>query len=438
MKVVTAEEMARIDKLAGNAAQLIENAGKKVAEAAMEMARNKEIVLLVGKGNKGRDALTAGKYLQEKGYKVRTIKIESITKEIQFGNALIIDGFLGTGFKGKVQEPIGSAIRQANASGNSILSIDIPSGLNGTTGEIGGYAIEATETITLGLPKIGLFIRQGWNCVGKLRIAEIGLPQKVIDAAKPIAFLPNLKELHLPKIVRNRHKYEAGYVLGLGGPAIKMSGLAALRAGAGIVRLFGEIENAAPELLVNKWNKKIWEKELKRASAVFMGPSLGKMWVGNIKIPCVIDADALIPNRTFPEHAILTPHRGEVLRLLNLKKMPEEEDLFARIMKFCERQNVYIVLKGAPTFIFAPEKIPIIMPYGDPGMATAGSGDVLTGIIAALLAQKMGRYEAAVLGVLLHAMAGEEAAKAKTSYSMIATDLIEFLSQAFRRVQTIR
>jgi NAD(P)H-hydrate epimerase len=404
-----------------------------VAEAAMEMSQNREIILLVGKGNKGRDAMAAGKYLQERGYLVRTIKTDAITKEIRFGDALIIDGLLGTGFKGKVEEPIGSAIRQANASGNPILAIDIPSGLHGTTGEIGGYAIEATVTVTLGLPKIGLFIRDGWNCVGKLRVADFGLPQKAIEAAKPVAFLANLKEMHLPKIVRNRHKYEAGYVLGLGGQAIRMSGLAALRAGAGIVRLFGKIENAAPALLVNKWDPKVWKTEMKRASAVFLGPSLGKTWPGDIDLPCVVDADALQPKRKYPKHSILTPHRGEVLRLLGLKETPDEEDLFARIMRFCERQNVYLVLKGAPTFIFAPEKMPVIVPFGDPGMATAGSGDVLTGIIAALLAQKMGRYEAALLGVTLHGLAGEAAAKEKTSYSMIATDIIEYLPKAFQK-----
>lgn len=409
MKVVTAEEMARFP---------VGDAGKRVAQAAMEMARGKEVVLLVGKGNKGRDALSAGKILQEKGHKVRTIKIDAAPKEIHFGDALIIDGF---------HEPIGSVIRQANASGNPILAIDIPSGLNGTTGAIDSYAIEATETVVVGYPKIGFFIRHGWNCVGKLRLDDFEL-----EEAKPIAFLPNLKELRLPKIVRTRHKYEAGYVLGLGGPAIKMSGLAALRAGAGIVRLFGDIENAAPELLINKWNKKIWEKEMQRARAVFVGPSLGKMWVNDIDLPCVVDADALVPKRKFPKQSILTPHRGEVLRLLNLKAAPEEEELFARIMKFCERHDVYLVLKGAPTFIFAPERLPVIVPFGDPGMATAGSGDVLTGIIAALLAQKMGRYEAALLGVVLHGMAGEEAAKVKTSHCMIATDLIEFLPKAFQ------
>ena len=218
-----------------------------------------------------------------------------------------------------------------------------------------------------------------------------------------------------------------------------MAGLAALRAGAGIVRVFhkGDIGNTPMELICQKWNKKEWSRELKRANAVFAGPGLGagsRSWMKGISLPVVVDADALQKGARFPTQAVLTPHRGEMLRLLGLKSAPQEEDFLARCQKFAERQPVILVLKGAPTYLFAHGKPPLIIPRGDPGMATAGAGDVLTGILAGFLAQKLDLYDAAAVGTYLHALAGEKAAEEKTSYGVIAGDLIEFLPAAFQEL----
>ncbi len=334
-------------------------------------------------------------------------------------------------------------------SGKPILSIDIPSGLNGSTGEVGQYVIRAQETIALGLPKIGFFLRQGWNCIGTLRVEDFGLPKKILEEARGVATFPSQEDLALPKIVRTRHKYQAGYVVGLGGSkqfpgALKMTGLAALRAGAGIVRLFS-FEDIGPvplELISTKWSAKSWKEELKRAQAVFIGPGLGDVkklpaLLKTVQIPCVLDADALMPNLHFPEDAILTPHRGEILRLLNLKKALPEEELFEKAAHFSKSKKVILVLKGAPTFIFFPNRDPVIVPRGDPGMAKAGSGDVLTGIIAAQLSAGVPAPKAAILGVWLHALSGEIAASEKTSYCLIASDLIEFLPKAFEAVMNL-
>jgi NAD(P)H-hydrate epimerase len=225
--------------------------------------------------------------------------------------------------------------------------------------------------------------------------------------------------------------------------APKMAGLAALRAGAGIVRLFskGDIGDAPMELICGKWNEKEWRQELKRAGAVFAGPGLGERprgWMKDISLPAVFDADALQEGQKFPKLAVLTPHRGEMLRLLGLKSAPQEEDFLFRCQKFVERQDVILVLKGAPTIIFAHGKPPLIIPRGDPGMATAGSGDVLTGILAGLIAQKMDPYDAAIAGTYLHAVAGEKAAQDKTSYGLIASDLIEFLPKAFEELMALQ
>jgi NAD(P)H-hydrate epimerase len=336
-------------------------------------------------------------------------------------------------------------INLANQSGLPIIAIDIPSGVNGNSGEVESVAIEAAMTVALGLPKIGLFLKDGWEFTGELRLVDFGLPKKAIAKAKAFFYLPN--HLRLPKIVRNRHKYQAGYVIGFGGSkkfpgAAQLSGLAALRAGAGIVRLFTpeKIEEGALELIIDVWNQKEWEEALLKAKAVFVGPGLGrskkverflKLKLPKIKLPCVIDADALLANIDYPKMAVLTPHRGEMLRLLNLKRAPHEEELFEKVARYCKSQEVVIVLKGAPTFVFSPHSKPFIIPRGDPGMATAGSGDVLTGMIGALLAQGGSSLEAAILGAVLHGIAGELAAKEKTSYSLIASDLVEFMPAAF-------
>lgn len=469
LKVVTAEEMARVEKnYADEHDKWMENAGRAVAEAVMELVEchdlPKQVTLLVGKGNNGGDAYAAGVHLLDAGYQVHAYVLykeaSALNKKWQMRfrakqgrseqkiEGIVVDGLLGTGFKGKVEEKMATLIRQVNVSGCPVIAVDIPSGLNGTSGAVNDVAIVAQQTVTLGLPKMGLFIRDGWNHVGQLRVADFGLPQEAVDQAEAIAYLP--KELKLPKIVRNRHKYEAGYVIGFGGSkklpgAAKLSSLAALRAGAGIVRLFHpeEIGPVADEVISVKWEAKEWKEALKKAQALFVGPGIGrspkmaswlKTHLKEIKQHCVIDADALLPGIAFPKMAVLTPHRGEMLRLLEMKALPSEEELFAQVMKFCNHRKVIVVLKGAPTFVFAPQRAPVVIPYGDPGMATAGAGDVLTGVIAALLAQGCSALEGAVLAASLHGLAGEFAALEKTSYCLIASDLIEFLPDAFHYV----
>lgn len=458
-RVVTSEEMSSLEK-GGDLSLYMETAGRRVAECVIEFIEErhlpKKVTLLIGKGNNGGDGYAAGLWLLSEGYDVKAIplyeevsplnrtfrerfqkKRGKLTQEL---DGVIVDGLLGTGLKGKPEKKIAEWIQKANTSTLPIIAIDIPSGLNGTTGE--GEAIFANVTVALGLAKIGFFLKNGWNHVGKLIIADFGLPQEKIAAAEAVAYLP--KDLELPKLIRNRHKYQAGYVVGYAGSsglsgAAKLTGFAALKAGAGIVRLYHpeEIESAPWELICNEWDAKCWQKNLKKASAVFVGPGLGpcKDWLKKhlkeIQKPCVIDADALLPDISYPKGAILTPHRGEALRLLKMKKAPRDEEFFAALMKFCVRKQVVVVLKGAPTFIFAPKHKPFIIPRGDPGMATAGAGDVLTGIIAALLAQGCAALQAAILGVSLHAIAGEMAAKELTSYCLTATDLIDFMPAAF-------
>ncbi len=321
-------------------------------------------------------------------------------------------------------------IERANASTLPIMAIDTPS----------GGMIQASETLSLGLPKTTLF--ENWECVGRLSIHDFGLPQKYIDQAEEAFNL--ITTIQLPKIKRTRHKYEAGYVVGVGGSpgmpgAAILSSFAALRAGAGIVRLFhpagmeAELAAAPPEIIRCSYrDSQPIVEALKKADALFIGPGLGLQAHELLRellrttTPCVIDAEALTLIGTYrfklPPLAIITPHGGEMKRLLQEGETPQQ---------FADVNDVIVVLKGAPTYIFSPHRKPFIMARGDPGMATAGSGDVLTGIIAAFLAETKDPLLSAQLGTYMHGVAGEIAASYLTSYSLVASDITEALPEAF-------
>lgn len=481
-KVVTADEMARVEKLAytqGHSdAQFMDNAAQAIGGIAetfiAKHGLDRQVSLLAGKGNNGGDAYTAGMRLLEKGFSVsafplyplescsplcreRRQQFERAGGKIQaagtfpFGDkGIILDGVVGTGFQGKAEGILAAAITQANQSKLPILSIDIPSGVNGNTGEVGSVAIRARETICLGLPKLGFFIGNGWDYVGVLVQADFGLPTRFTDQAQAEAYLLNEQNLFLPVVKRSRHKYEAGYVLGVAGSkamagAALLSCLAALRSGAGIVRLFHAPDMPhcyAPfEVIKEPYDSDRIMEECKRASSLFIGPGLGrtsetkkllKNLLPLLTLPVICDADALyfLDECELPKSCILTPHRGEMQRLLS-----GHPPVLSQCQAYAEQKNTTIVLKGGPTFIFHPRTKPLIVTRGDPGMATAGSGDVLTGVLAALAAQKCDLRTTAALGAYLHGIAGEIAALKKTSYGLIASDIIASLPEAFLSIE---
>ncbi len=432
-KVVTAQEMAHIEQ-GFDPEPLMEAAGRAIARFGKE-----DTVLLVGKGNNGGDALAAGTFLLEQGYQVRAICPYALeessplnqkwrTRFLQKGGRIIenfeganllIDGFLGTGFHGPIEPRLKTWIDRANASHIPICAVDVPS----------AFLIRATDTVALGFAKRECFTPAGWEATGRLHVVDIGLPE---EKARAVAYLPG--RLSLPPISRTRHKYQAGFVVGFCGSkkfpgAAKLAGRAALRGGAGIVQLFTpeDIGPVADELICQRWSRPLWKEALERASALLIGPGLGSHKappLQDVRQPCVIDADALQPTTRWPSQAILTPHRGEMLRLV-----ADESEL----RPFTEKHQLVVVLKGAPTFIYSHGKLPIIIPHGDPGMATAGSGDVLTGLLAALLAQGLPCEEAAVLGTTLHALAGEAAAQDLTSYCMTAGDILGHFPDVYKK-----
>lgn len=482
-KVVTCEEMRRIEKLCSAEGLSTDELMDRAADALLAVIKNwfelsdapREVILVVGKGNKGGDALSVGALLLREGFRVSAIlvyppnelnplctsrlkrfheaggSVHPLHMEKIVLTSLIIDGIVGTGFHGKPDEAIAHAITWTNAQDAPILAIDIPSGLDGTSGIVETVAINATITCCLGLPKIGCFIGQGWDYSGTILTCDIDLLPELVSHAKPTALLLKKESLNLPPIVRSRHKYEAGYVLGISGSpempgAAALSSLATLRSGAGIIRLFTQSETPAifaPEIIREPVDLNRIEEEQERADALYIGPGLGRSsqvqkffqkLLSRLKKPTVIDGDglyhlAMMSDFSLPMGSILTPHHGEMTRLLG---GPPTLDSCQR---WSEKHEVTIILKGAPTILFHPKRHPLIVTAGDPGMATAGSGDVLTGIVAALLAQKMPPDQAAPLAVYLHGRAGEFAADEHTSYGMIASDLIQTLSKAFAEYQ---
>jgi hydroxyethylthiazole kinase-like uncharacterized protein yjeF len=497
MKIATSKEMAQLESLAyqeGSSEEaFMEEAGKNGSEAIHAFCeRNRTVkhaILLCGRGNNAGDAYVAGRYLLKRNYQVFAFQIEELkecspltqknyslfinkggiaqqiksVQEIVFpSEGVIIDGLFGTGFHGIAKEPYASVINMANQSKLPILALDIPSGLNGNTGIIEGPAIRATETLYLELPKLGFFLQDGWNCVGKLRHVPFGLPKQFVDAFKSqmIMLSDDIMQPLLPKIVNTRHKYQAGLVVGLAGSpgmpgAAMMTSLASLRGGAGIIKLLhpkgmeNELAASPYEVIKVPYSPRDYDKILEyinSSSACFIGPGIGRTpeasdlitaILPKIRRPCVIDADALriIAEEKLapPRNAILTPHSGELIHLLKLSApLPSTLEFFNTCKEFAKAHHITLVLKGGPTFIIHEKETMVVNPRGDPGMATAGSGDVLTGLIAALLGQGLTPHQAASLGVYLHGIAGEHAAKEKTSYCMIATDILSSFPYAFR------
>lgn len=496
MKVVLGSEMVKAEKLAYAAGAVdrdfMARAGEGIARAIQRLTSDWSIawnaILLCGRGNNAGDGYVAGCHMLQMGYKVKALQLSPIEqctplcqenhrRFIESGGAVsfidhideielpesgfIVDAILGTGFHGRVEGLFAQVIELANRSRLPIFALDIPSGVSGDSGVGEGPAIEAVATLYLALPKKGFFLGRAWECVGHLVGVDFGIEERFLDEAPAEFEMAIEREIcHLlPRVARTRDKYSAGAITALAGSASMpgaaiLASFSALRAGAGLVRLLfpkeAEISFSAapPELIRCPFEKgEGLIDHFHRSRAALIGPGIGlgqevAEWVGplldQIICPVVLDADLLTliaahPEWKLPPQAVLTPHMGEFCRLIGREResvgSSERIDL-ARA--YAERIQRTVVLKGAPTFIFHPGCTPVVSPPGDPAMATAGAGDVLTGVIAALLAQGLSTWDAARLGVFLHGRAGQMAAQKRTLYGVVASDLIEELASSFR------
>lgn len=494
MKVVTATEMALLEQEAfkeGASPDLfMQNAAGGIAAAISDYMRSvsaqKRITLIAGKGNNAGDGFSAAIILMTRGFKVEAFQLYPIeectplcqkyAKKFQESggvihfikgsdefilplNGIILDGVFGTGFKNEPSEFICDVFNKINEVKVPVFSIDIPSGLEGDSGYVKKAAVKADFTIFLGLPKKGFFIRDGWNYVGHLVHVDFGLDPKFIEKSHFEFEMLTLREVSclVPEIKRSRHKYQSGFVIGISGckemmGASILSGMGALKSGAGIVKLIhleDEFTNSSvyPELIHKTFKCKQLDEILlfiEKANALYIGPGIGldlkveKFLIEFFKTidkTCVIDADALTliaQNKIeLPKKAILTPHTGEAKRLLNIQD-DDIEVLLKASQSYVDEKDVILVLKGAPTFIFSKNQQPFVNITGDPGMATAGSGDVLTGMMAALCStQDADPLSCAKLAVFLHGKAGEFAAAKNTSFALTATDILKSIHKAW-------
>ncbi len=498
--IVTAADSARVESASvaagASSEEYMVQAGQGIAKRVdafiQREKRNKEVTLLIGKGNNGGDGYVAGDELLAKGYHVvayhffpfdasswlcqkqeekflasggKVIYPKGVEEVDLFEGGAVVDGLFGTGFQGKLEGVFFELAKKLNRSMVPVLAIDIPSGVNGNTGAVGSLAIEAEETFFLGAPKWGFFVGEGLDSIGRLRAVSFGLDPVYFAQMEAKGYLVNPTYLakSLPRARRSQHKYEAGYVLAVAGSpmmpgAACLASLAALRTGAGMVRLFypekmGALLAAAPYEVVRTPYRapdcRPLLEEGARASAWLIGPGLGRekktealiaTLLPQLHVPAVIDADALflVAGRWKGARVplVLTPHYGEMERLLGKKNLPRE-DLFARTQAFCNEMKVTVLLKGALSCVFHPDTKPLMLLGGTPGMATAGAGDVLTGMISALLAKKVEVRTAAALGSYLHALAGEHVARKHHAQALIASDLIAALPAALRQLQQI-
>ncbi len=378
---------------------------------------------------------------------------------------LLVDGIFGTGLDAEVRGYYREVIDHLNTLQKPIVAIDIPSGLDANTGKPLGTAIKATLTITFGLPKIGLLISPGLDYAGEVKVIDIGIPKKLVDEEKIQTFLLEGNEIRKWVSTRRRpesHKGDYGHLLVLAGSvgktgAAAMTCEAALRMGAGLVtlaipkslnsimevKLTEVMTEPLPETPKQTLSLRAYNSILRlceNKSAVVIGPGIGTFketqalilkLVKSLEIPMIIDADGITALSTQPKifpltnrNLILTPHPGEMARLIRSTPKEIQGDRIGVSRNFAQSNHLYLVLKGHRTLIATPKGDIFINPTGNPGMASGGTGDVLTGMIGGLVCQGLDLLTSLQIAVYLHGWAGDEVAREIGETSLVATDIL--------------
>ena len=446
--------------LGQNVAWLMENAGRAVARAVRARVAPCRTLVLCGPGNNGGDGYVAARHLAQAGWPVAVAALGAPQGEaaaaaarwqgpvVPFAcaevarAALVIDAVFGAGLARDVSDAVADVLRAASR----IVAVDVPSGLDGATGAVRGYAPQAVLTVTFFRRKPGHLLLPGRVLCGETVLADIGIPDAALDAAAPRTFhnLPTLWRLPLPG--PEDHKYARGHVTVLGGArmtgAARLAAVAARRGGAGMVTIAaaegGDIYRAGePGTIVD--DRPLHELLADaRRNAWVCGPGLG-IELAHAALPLllasgrsvVVDADALTICAGEPGRlrgaTVLTPHAGEFARVFG----PPGTDRLAAVRAAAARSGAVVLLKGADTIIAAPDGRAAINDSAPPWLATAGAGDTLAGLIAALLAQGMAPWPSACAGAWLHGRAASHAGP-----HLIAEDLAPALPRAFRDATT--
>jgi NAD(P)H-hydrate epimerase len=438
----SADEMRAAEaRYAGAVDELMERAGAAVARVGLELHHGAQRWTVVcGGGANGGDGRIAARELERAGREVRVV--DARAGETDLGDPdVIVDALFGTGFSGEPRAEAAALIGRMNETPAPVLAVDLPSGVDASTGEISGPAVRADATVTFHGRKVGLVVAPGRFNAGRVHVADIGLDHVDTDSRLVCAGLLR----SVPRRGDRDNKYTAGHVLVAGGSpgltgAPALTAMAALRADAGYVTL------AAPEKTLPVFEQRLLEvvkrpltddlSELAaKASALAIGPGLGRganvhklvrLTLARIALPAVVDADALfeLEPAAWPAPRVLTPHEGELARLIGRDSEDVAAHRIASVREAAERFGCVVLLKGADTIVAEPGRGLLVSSLGLPSLATAGTGDVLTGIIAAFLAKGMDAQLAAAAGAAAQQRASVEASQRA---GLVASDLIEAL-----------
>ncbi len=511
--VVTANEMAEIDRYTIDSIGipgmvLMENAGVCVVQEIkrlLDSVKDKNVLVLCGKGNNGGDGFVVSRHLRNMGTQVTTIvfgrkdKIkgdaktnldiyEKVGGEVlwettpeHIGNLasidLIVDALLGTGVQGPLKSPLDEIVHLINRAHCPVVAIDLPTGMHADTGQIYGECVNATVTVTMAHPKMGLLFYPGKKHAGDVVVADIGIPHHIVceKDIKSFQITNDYVREMLPKRPQDTYKNKCGHVLLLAGSAgltgaATLSSEAVLRAGAGMAvlgipeslnvimeqKLTEVMTLPLPETDEHTISVKALEQlgeKLQWAEVLAIGPGLSTHsetcklvfeLLQNEDKTIVLDADGIncFANnrerlRSSQSQIIITPHPGELARLFKCRASDISSNVIEYVTKAAAELNVTVVLKTAPTVIASPEGDVYINSTGNAGMATAGMGDVLTGVIAGLAAQGMRCLSAAISGVYLHGFAGDLAQRNLGEFGMIAGDVLKYVPEALKEIQQL-
>jgi hydroxyethylthiazole kinase-like uncharacterized protein yjeF len=512
IKIVANKEMHDLDAYTINevgipGVVLMENAGRAVFNAALDLYQKQPaqglITIFCGKGNNGGDGYVIARYFYTAGYSVQIIAIadpeslqgdaltnykicrklavpvnyiatlKQLNKQPQ--PALIIDALLGTGIKGPASGFTAEVIDYINASGAAVVAVDIPSGLSGDYASIPGPAIRAQLTVTMALPKRAHLFEPARSLVGKLVIADIGIPFDQKRFAKIGLNYINQQDITLPQTAGNENKYSAGKLFILAGSpgmtgAAVLAAQGALRIGTGLimigipqslnttmeVKITEALTHPLPETSAGTLSVKGLSDISERiawADTVLIGPGIGRnaetvqlvsqvcQMCNNANKPTVLDADGLFALSTLPELPsqlkacfLLTPHHGEFMRLSGYTKAAMAREPWRCVQAYLKDKSFIINLKGAPSLVANPEGSCFVNSTGNPTLAKGGSGDVLAGVCAGLMTRGLSPLQAAISGNYMHGLAADYMADAIGMIPALPGDLQQFLPQAIKSV----
>jgi NAD(P)H-hydrate epimerase len=451
-------------------ADLMERAGLGLARMTAAVAGDGPVRIVVGKGNNGGDGRVAARLLEEDGYVVELLDgTEPFERDRLDGSGAVVDALLGTGFEGAPREPLASAIWAINQQDAPVVACDVPSGVNASTGEIEAEAVRATVTATFHGSKVGLHVNPGKEHAGRVEVVEIGIPRGAPEPSAAGLIGEAVLDLY-PRRTPSGSKFNSGVVVIVGGSvgltgAPTMAARSAARSGAGYVQVAvpAPVQPSVDLRLLEQMSRGLpdddgfhtpagvadVEEMAERAGAVVLGPGLGRTEGAQefargaalaVEVPLLVDADGLNAHagrlelfREREAFTVLTPHEGEMGRLLEIGTEEVAAHRLQYAREAAELSGAVVLLKGDDTIIAHPGSPVAISPGGTPALATAGTGDVLSGLIGALLAKAMDPFEAAALGALAHVLAARAAAERLGPDHVMAGDVIEALPEGLTR-----